>query len=144
MEKFKLIQITKLKTKFSLDEHGQSLVEFALVIPIFIWLFMGMIDFGWYIKLNHDLTRANSQGARVAAFSGSNEDIIQAVMESSSSYLPISSSNVGILREDVQMTRGTNVDVESNSTYSSITGFSPVHYLLNQNPLHATARIRIE
>lgn len=50
-------------------ERGQSLVEFALVFPIFILLMFGLIDIGRYVYV----TNAFNQGAREAARYGSVE-----------------------------------------------------------------------
>jgi len=126
------------------NERGQNLIEFALVIPIFLWLLMGMIDFGWYIKLSHDLTRANSQGARVAAYGAENSEIRQAVIDSASSYITITSENIYIIRQDLNKIRGTTVEVISNSVYQSITRFSPVHIILNNKPIQISTTSRIE
>jgi Flp pilus assembly protein TadG len=46
--------------------HGQSLVEFALVIPIFLLIFMGIVDFGRAIFTYNSLSNAARDGARVA------------------------------------------------------------------------------
>jgi TadE-like protein len=48
-------------------EHGQALVEFALIAPLFLLLVVGIIQFG--IGLNYwlDLNRIANQGARWAA-----------------------------------------------------------------------------
>lgn len=105
---------------------------------------MGMIDFGWYLKLNHDLVRANSQGAREAAYSADDTAIKQAVVDSSTDSLVITPENVTITREDINQVRGTSVEVSSTSVYTSVTGFSIVHLLLNDKPLDATATVRIE
>lgn len=47
--------------------RGQSLVEFALVIPIFLLILFGMIDIGRLVYINNSL----SEGAREAARWGS-------------------------------------------------------------------------
>jgi hypothetical protein len=105
---------------------------------------MGMIDFGWYLKLNHDLVRANSQGAREAAYSADDTAIKQAVVDSAPDSLVITPEDVTISREDSDMTRGTSVEISSSSVYTSVTGFSIVHLLLNDKPLEASATVRIE
>ena len=46
---------------------GQSLVEFALVLPVFLLLLFGLIDMGRYVYLNSTLSQAAREGARVAA-----------------------------------------------------------------------------
>jgi hypothetical protein len=47
--------------------RGQALVEFALVLPIFLVLLFGIIDLGRYIYMNSTLSEAAREGARVAA-----------------------------------------------------------------------------
>lgn len=47
--------------------RGQSLVEFALVFPIFILLLAGMIDFGLGLFQYMTLINATRDGARLAA-----------------------------------------------------------------------------
>lgn len=46
---------------------GQSLVEFALVLPIFLVLIFGIIDFGRFVYVNSALSQAAREGTRVAA-----------------------------------------------------------------------------
>lgn len=45
---------------------GQSLVEFALVLPILLLLILGMIEFGWILNGKITLTSAVREGARAA------------------------------------------------------------------------------
>lgn len=46
--------------------HGQGLVEFALIFPIFILLLVIVFDFGRAIYAHHTIANAARQGARVA------------------------------------------------------------------------------
>lgn len=46
--------------------HGQTLVEFALVLPIIILLFMALFDFGRAIFAYNTVSNAARDGARVA------------------------------------------------------------------------------
>jgi Flp pilus assembly protein TadG len=48
-------------------QRGQSLVEFALVIPLFLVLVFGIIDFGLGLKSWITITNAAREGARYAA-----------------------------------------------------------------------------
>ncbi|HOY44914.1 MAG TPA: TadE/TadG family type IV pilus assembly protein [bacterium] len=48
-------------------QEGQSLVEFALVIPIFLLLLFGIIEFGRIWETMNTMTGAAREGARVAA-----------------------------------------------------------------------------
>lgn len=46
--------------------EGQSLVEFALVLPVLLLLFMGIVDFGRAVFAYNTLSNAARDGARVA------------------------------------------------------------------------------
>jgi Flp pilus assembly protein TadG len=47
--------------------HGQSLVEFALVLPIFMLLMFGIIDGGRLVFANNDMAQSTRNVARVAS-----------------------------------------------------------------------------
>jgi hypothetical protein len=47
--------------------RGQNLVEFALVLPIFLLLLFGMIDVGRLVYQNSTLSQAAREAARVAS-----------------------------------------------------------------------------
>ena len=49
------------------DGSGQALVEFALVIPIFLLLLFGLIDGGRYVYMSNVLSQAAREAARVGA-----------------------------------------------------------------------------
>jgi Flp pilus assembly protein TadG len=46
--------------------RGQSLVEFAVVLPIFLLLFMAIVDLGSAVFTYNSLTNAAREGARLA------------------------------------------------------------------------------
>lgn len=50
---------------------GQSLVEFALVIPVFLLALFGLIDVGRLVYLNSTLSQAAREGARLGAVEAS-------------------------------------------------------------------------
>jgi len=47
-------------------DRGASAVEFALTLPIFIILFIGIIEFGWYFFVQHTIQYATREGMRLA------------------------------------------------------------------------------
>ena len=47
------------------DRRGQSLVEFAVVFPVFILLLAGMVDFGLGLYANVTIINAAREGARL-------------------------------------------------------------------------------
>ncbi len=50
--------------------RGASLVEFALVFPLFALLFFGIFEFGWYFYVQHTLQYATREGTRLALVGG--------------------------------------------------------------------------
>lgn len=51
---------------FRHHRRGQSLAEFALVLPVLLLLFMGILDFGRAVFAYNTLSNAAREGARVA------------------------------------------------------------------------------
>jgi Flp pilus assembly protein TadG len=47
--------------------RGQGLVEFALVFPVFMIIFFGLLDVGRFVYMNSTLSQAAREGARLAA-----------------------------------------------------------------------------
>ncbi len=54
-------------TRLARSGRGQSLVEFALVLPILLIMIFGIIDFGMGLRSYISLTNATREGARFAA-----------------------------------------------------------------------------
>jgi Flp pilus assembly protein TadG len=51
--------------------RGGVMIEFALVLPIFVLLLLGAMDWGWYFMIRETATNAAREGARVGAVSPS-------------------------------------------------------------------------
>lgn len=58
-------------------ENGQSLVEFALILPILLLLLMGLIQFGFIFNGQIILTSAVREGARLAVIDKNNDDKVK-------------------------------------------------------------------
>ena len=65
--------MSKLRGKWAsrVRERGQALIEFALVVPIFLILVFGIVDFGMGLKAWITITNAAREGARVGAIHAS-------------------------------------------------------------------------
>ncbi|MDV3429335.1 MAG: pilus assembly protein [Bacillota bacterium] len=48
------------------NTKGQSLVEFALILPVLILIILGIIEFGWLLNGQITLTNAAREGARTS------------------------------------------------------------------------------
>lgn len=56
--------------KFTWSQKGQSMVEFALVLPVFVVILFGIIEFSRLWETVNVLTSAAREGARTAAVTG--------------------------------------------------------------------------
>jgi type II secretory pathway pseudopilin PulG len=70
--------------------RGQGLAEFALVLPIFLTLLIGMVDVGRAVWANNSVANAAREAARLAAVhGGSCEDIGGGTVCSTTNYCPV-------------------------------------------------------
>ena len=56
------------------SEQGQSMVEFALVIPILLMILCGIIDFGWIFAQKIEINNSCREAARYAAVHYKDDD----------------------------------------------------------------------
>lgn len=52
------------------SERGAELIEFALVLPLLLFIIMGLIDFGFLFQRFQVVTNAAREGARMAVLPG--------------------------------------------------------------------------
>ena len=98
-------------------ERGQALVEFALVLPIFLILVLGIVDFGWALRSWITVTNSAREGARMGAVGATCDDIKQRAVDTSADLLTLSDVTVENCRGDP----GTSVVVTVTYDYSFIT-----------------------
>jgi Flp pilus assembly protein TadG len=77
---------------FRRKRRGASVVEFAIVAPVFFLLVFGMIEYGRMVMVQQVLTNATREGARRAVLDGATTDDIEDVVEE---YLTNSSIDGG-------------------------------------------------
>ena len=57
----------KILSTLRKSEKGQSLIEFALVLPILLLLVLGMLEYGWMLNAKISVTAAAREGARASS-----------------------------------------------------------------------------
>jgi Flp pilus assembly protein TadG len=60
----------KCATRRLVSERGAELIEFALVVPILLFILLGIADFGFMFQRYEVLTNAAREGARIAVLPG--------------------------------------------------------------------------
>ena len=110
-------------------ERGQAMVEFALLLPIFLIVLFLIVDFGVGISRWVIITNSTREGARLGAVCGVGSgcdpmvDIPVRVASNSSGLLDPADVTVSYVDQDLngEVDRGESVVVESNYQYTLIT-----------------------
>ncbi len=108
-------------------ERGQSMVEFALLLPIFLIVIFIIVDFGVGISRWVIVTNSTREGARLGAVGASTTEIADKVASTSNGLLDPADVNVYYLDKDGNGSpgdRGDSVVVESDYEYGLITPLS--------------------
>jgi Flp pilus assembly protein TadG len=98
--------------------RGQALVEFALVIPIFLLLVFGMMDFGIVLNQYLVVTEAAREGVRSAALG--NSDAIS-IAAAKSAAATIDQGNLQVLVMPAVKVRGSSVTVTVSNPVKTVT-----------------------
>ncbi|HET6360941.1 MAG TPA: TadE/TadG family type IV pilus assembly protein [Gemmatimonadota bacterium] len=93
------------------QDAGQSLVEFAILVPVLMGVVIGIFEFGRAWNVDQVLTNAAREGARLAVIGTSNEgDVIEAV-ETALTNAALDPSVATISVDGVEDTYGTPATV---------------------------------
>ena len=65
-----MVRMRTLVARFRHNDEGAELIEMAIVLPLLLFLIMGMVDFGFLFQRYVVLTNAAVEGARVASLPG--------------------------------------------------------------------------
>ncbi|MCX7903857.1 MAG: pilus assembly protein [Caloramator sp.] len=67
-----------------MKKKGQSLVEFAIILPVLVFIFFGIIEFGLIMNSYIVIQSASREGARVGIVGGTDGDILNFVYSAAS------------------------------------------------------------
>lgn len=149
------------------DESGASLVEFALVLPVFALLLFGLIDFGLVFGSYITMRNGVEAGARSATvdnytppttpnictgsggISAATTQMVCTVMESIQNLQAITNTNLTVGIEFPPLSSGTpvvgstqDVEVCAQGTMKSVTGLTG--FALNGKHMSASSTVRLE
>ena len=100
--------------------EGQALIEFALILPLFLLLLFGMIDFGRAYSASVTLTNAAREGARYGVIQPTNTSGIISRVQTTAG--PYNDSNLGVTPScSPSCSSGNDVIVLTNYQFSFIT-----------------------
>ena len=110
-----------------LNSSGQEIVEYAMVLPLFLLLIFGIIDFGRTIFAYTSIANAAREGARAGIVPSATVDDIKAAATERIGGLHLTPDNVTVLTGTSQIT------VEVAYDHSLLTG--PVIQIVGGNPV---------
>ena len=136
-------------------ERGQTLVEFALIMPVFLILLFGLADFGRGFYAYLIVTNAAREGARSAAVRDDAATIDNKVYSSfcSAASPPsgcaIGPSGISITRTNVQGTKGSEAKVQVSYVFTFVTPIGTMLSIIGGSNLTAptitsTTSMRLE
>jgi Flp pilus assembly protein TadG len=137
----------KKKTARARRESGQSLVEFALVFPIFLLILMAIVDFGWAFRGYIVATNAAREGARwgvIGASTDGTDGVIARVVDRSSGVL--SSDQITVYCDETESDlddcrSGSTVKVDVEYEYHYITPVGGILHVVTGGLLPDPLRI---
>jgi len=128
-------------------ERGQSLVEFALLVPIFLLLVFAIVDFGMGFHAWITVTNSAREGARLGAVGATQDQIVQRVRDTADS---LDQAQLTVTVTNAQGQPGGSVVVDVDYTYTLITPLAGILQLVSGNTigpslnLSSTADMRLE
>jgi Flp pilus assembly protein TadG len=119
-------------------ETGQALTELALILPLLVILFLGLIEAGSALKAYLTVVEASRDGARLVAREGSSADV-KGLVQMLTERLSTSDVRVQVTYDEDEL-GGQMVTVEVHYDYKLLFGrVSPIQVFAS-DPLPLTAR----
>lgn len=132
------------KLKFHRNEEGQSLVEFALLLPVLMIILLGIVEFGFMFNAKITLNSAAREGARVYAITNATDQVDTAVNNTLGYLGPIPATS--IIKANIKLNETSTIKM------AKITVKKDVYFLTNffdfmlpdKISMASTAEMRIE
>ena len=124
------------------NKKGQAMVEFALILPIFLLLLLGMVDLSRVISANFVLDNAARSAARIGVISNDDDDIIAAI-DSGTATLDAASIAYTITPTEGSRNSGDELTIQIDYTVEILTPI--VSNIIGENiPISGKTIMRIE
>ncbi|KPJ50401.1 MAG: hypothetical protein AMJ38_01880 [Dehalococcoidia bacterium DG_22] len=139
--------IRRITRRTGKGERGQSLVEFALVLPIFLLVLFAIVDFGMAFHAWITVTNSAREGARLGAVRASATDVEQRVRDTADS---LNEDDLLVTVTNAEGDPGESVVVDVSYGYSLITPLADIVSMMSGGSisdsltLSSTADMRLE
>ncbi len=124
--------------------RGAAAVEFALVAPIFFALILGTVEVGRLIMVQHILTNASREGARLAVLEGTTLSEVQTALDDYMANSSISGASLTVTPSSLSnAVSGGPITVTVSVPFSQVSWISSP-WLLREMTLSASTLMRRE
>jgi len=141
-----LVILRRITKRTGKGEGGQSLVEFTLVLPIFLLVLFAIIDFGMAFNAWITVTNSAREGARLGSVRAPSGDIEQRVRDTAGSL----GADLTVIVTNAEGDPGESVVVDVSYAYSLITPLADIMGMISGGSiadtlnLSSTADMRLE
>jgi Flp pilus assembly protein TadG len=133
--------IARIVRKLRKTEAGQALVEFTLILPLFLILLFAIVDFGRGFYTWVLVTNAAREGARMAAVQSDQATVEQRIHDSYCDNYPSSCgldpTKLDITTTNVQGPRGEPVEIDLEYDFEFVTPIGNILTLITGGSLTA-------
>lgn len=123
-------------------QKGQAILEIALIMPIIIMIFCGIIDFGRILQVSTHLNMISQESVRLAGL-GKNDDEILQFIQTNADIRDTSSISVNVTPSSSQRKSGDYVTVTITYPVKYITPFVNI-FLTPSFVVSTKSTIRVE
>ena len=136
------MRTTKHSTKNKCRRTGAAAVEFAIVLPIFLILIFGIVEFGRAMMAMQVITNAAREGARACAVSPLSNAEVQEICQNYADACGIRSAQVQVTPDPAVAIRGEPIAVRVSVEFSEIAFLTP--FFLKDSELASVSTMRKE
>lgn len=108
---------------------GAAAVEFAIVLPVFVILVFGMIEYGRMVMVQQVITNASREGARRAVLDGATTSAVQSTVSSYLTNAAVNGGSAAVSPDPATAGSGDPVTVTVSVPFSSVSWLPSPMYL---------------
>lgn len=132
-------RLGKIVRRFRNTETGQALVEFTMILPVFLLLLFALVDFGRGFYTWLLVTNAAREGARIAAVQSDSSTINTRIYDSFCDNYPSSCgldpAKLTITKTNVLGPRGSAVEIDLSYAFEYVTPIGNIITLVSGGSL---------
>lgn len=123
--------------------RGAAVVEFAIVLPLFLLMVFGMVEYGRMVMAQQIITNAAREGARRGVIDGATTAEVTTLVNGYLTDASIGTATVSITPDPTTVTNGGPITVTVSVPYSQVS-WIPSPMYLGSKTLTASVVMRCE